>query len=280
MSKKLSPDQLKQKDEVIRRGFETLTNSKPSDEDIKKLTPKQQRSFYKAGKQKKFSKKAIFPILLLAAIIPAVAYGSYRTIQNNREQNPPKTEANTEAANVNDSASPSTSPDNTSDTSNPSSSSSNNNSPGAASGQQNQSSPNNQSTSNPASPTKAKINDWNVYIYQTNIDSCGFAGKPACPWPGGLIISIVAKNEQTGEFIPLKDCSMTASPVGFSLPGGSFSANPSVYKDAGVPVCGGGYDFPTGGQYRLNYEIWLADGLNVDMPYRGGLLTNFSVQPR
>jgi len=129
-----------------------------------------------------------------------------------------------------------------------------------------------------ATPDK-KITNWNVYIYQQNIPPsvCGTSSNP-CAYPGGLIVSIVAVDEDTGYAIPLKDCSMTAAPSGFTLPGGSFSLNPALQNSAGIPICTGELDAPVGGQYRLNYELWLADSLGMDLPYRGGVIQYFNVK--
>ncbi len=135
----------------------------------------------------------------------------------------------------------------------------------------------NQAQPSPSAPAP-KVTNWGVYIYQKNITTCGTASNP-CPLPAGLVLSIVAKDNVTGTFLPLKDCSITAGPDGtFSIPGGSFSANPTVYPDVGVPVCGGALDFPVAGHYIINYEVWPADSVNMDLRYRGGKLMDFYVK--
>lgn len=127
------------------------------------------------------------------------------------------------------------------------------------------------------SPSNPKVTSWDVRVFQKNL-SCGTSQETACSMPAGLVLSIYAVNNANSTALPLKDCSITASPVGFSLPGGSWSANPSVYSDGGTPVCGGSFDFPQAGKYVLNNEVWLADSVNIDMPYRGGLLMYFWVK--
>lgn len=125
-------------------------------------------------------------------------------------------------------------------------------------------------------PPPKKVSNWSVIVYQSNL-SCGSEDNK-CSMPAGLVISIIAVDNDTGQGIPLSDCSLTAGPVGFSIPGGSWSGNPTVYSDGGDPVCGGSFDFPMSGHYRLSYEVWPADSVNMDLKYRGGTLQDFYVQ--
>jgi len=162
MTKKTSPGQLKEKDDAIRRGFEKLTNSKPSNEDIEKLSSRQLKTFYKAGKEKRVGIRAKIIIVILAVMLPAAVYGSYRALNSDKIQNNPQ--EGTEEIKDASQTSTSVAPDSTSSPTTPSSNA-NNNSSNAVGGQGNNSNPNSQSTSAPAPAPSAKINNWNVYIY-------------------------------------------------------------------------------------------------------------------
>lgn len=89
MSKKQSTEQLKRTEEAIRKGYEKVNSSKPTDRDLEKLSDKQLRALYKAGSSSRLSKRDWYLVMCFTILfLPMVVFATYLSFENSTQNGP------------------------------------------------------------------------------------------------------------------------------------------------------------------------------------------------
>ena len=110
-----------------------------------------------------------------------------------------------------------------------------------------------QSTPTPATPTKTIIRSWTPYLISQSPASC----TSNCPyaWPASVTFEIIARDNDTGKSIPIRECYVNALSTSSAEPRGSFTADTNkIISSNGQSVCYSQFD---GSLYRnTTYKFW------------------------
>ena len=110
-----------------------------------------------------------------------------------------------------------------------------------------------QSTPTPATPAKTVIRSWSPYLISQSPPSC----TSNCPyaWPASVTFEIIARDNDTGKSIPIRECYVNALSTSSAEPRGSFTADTNkIISSNGQSVCYSQFD---GSLYRnTTYKFW------------------------